>query len=233
MNNLAIIPARSGSKGLSDKNIKMFFGKPMMFYSIHAAIDSGIFSDVVCSTDSEEYAQIAKGLGASVPFLRSEETSSDFASSWDVVREVVEGMKDLGKNYDTVALLQPTSPLRDKSDLQKAYKIFSSREANTVMSVCEVDHSPLWCATLDDTDSMRNFGHQIKKILPRQALPTYYRINGAVYIRRIATLSNDEDLFYNKCYAYVMDKRRSIDIDDYVDFIIAETIMKHINEDIR
>ena len=109
--NIAIIPARSGSKGLKDKNIKNLLGKPVMAYSIEAALKSGQFSTVMVSTDSEQYAKIALEYGAEVPFFRSKTTSSDTASSWDAVLEVLSEYEKLGQRFSTFCLLQPTSPM--------------------------------------------------------------------------------------------------------------------------
>ena len=114
MKSIAIIPARSGSKGLIDKNIRLLCGKPMLAYSIEAAEKSEIFDVVHVSTDSEQYAEIAKNYGADVPFLRGEELSNDTANTWDVVRYVLKKYKELGKYFDVVMVLQPTSPLRTK-----------------------------------------------------------------------------------------------------------------------
>ena len=115
MKNIAIIPARSGSKGVIDKNIRDLHGKPLMAYTIEAALGSGVFDEVMVSTDSEKYAQIAREWGAAVPFLRSERTSTDSASSWDMVDEVLGEYEKRGRIFDTFCLLQPTSPLRRKS----------------------------------------------------------------------------------------------------------------------
>jgi len=117
LKNLAVIPARSGSKGLKDKNIRKLHGKPLIAYTIEAAMQSGLFEDIVVSTDSERYARIATDYGANVPFLRPDELATDEASPWDVVRDVVVKYQELGKDFDTVALLQPTSPLRTSSDI--------------------------------------------------------------------------------------------------------------------
>ena len=111
MNNLAIIPARSGSKGLKDKNIKLLNGKPLIAYSIEAAKKSEIYSHILVSTDSERYGEIAIQYGAEVPFYRSEENASDVASSWDVVKEALKKYQEMGIVFDTFTLLQPTSPL--------------------------------------------------------------------------------------------------------------------------
>lgn len=117
MKNIAVITARSGSKALVDKNIKLLAGKPLLAYTIEAAKESGCFDTIMVSTDSEKYAVIARDYGAQVPFLRSEATSSDTAGSWDVVREVICQYKELGEVFDSVCLLQPTSPLRTAEDI--------------------------------------------------------------------------------------------------------------------
>lgn len=153
MNNLAIIPARSGSKGLKDKNIKLLNGKPMISYSIEAAKDAGIYSHIFVSTDSEKYGAIAEEYGAEVPFYRSARNASDMASSWDVVKEVLLKYKKLGVDFDTFTLLQPTSPLRDSRDIQSAYSLLIEKNAIAVISVCEMEHSPLWSNTLPEDDS--------------------------------------------------------------------------------
>ena len=225
MKNIAIIPARSGSKGLKDKNIKELLGKPMIAYSIDAAIESALFDEVMVSTDSEEYARISKECGAQVPFLRSQETASDNASSWDTVREVLSGYKKLGKEFDTVCLLQPTSPLRTSEDIKNAYQIYNEKKADTVLGVCQTEHSPLWENTLPEDGAMDNFISK-EHSQRRQMLPTYYRINGAMYIVNAGKIVNKEDIYENS-YAYVMATEKSIDIDTELDFIIAEKVMEY------
>ena len=222
MNNIAIIPARSGSKGLKDKNIKELNGIPLMGYSIKAAIDSGIFSHIMVSTDSEKYAEIARNLGAEVPFLRSAQTSSDSAGSWDVVKEVLSGYND---HFDTVCLLQPTSPLRTAEDIIGGYKELEEKDADAITAVCEMEHSPLWSTLLDDTLSMSEFRNQLTD-LPRQRLKTYYRINGGLYIRRISYNETEIDINDNNEFAFIMDRYRSVDIDTIDDFEYAEFLMK-------
>lgn len=157
MNNLAIIPARSGSKGLKDKNIKLLNGKPLIAYSIEAAKKSGIYSHILVSTNSERYGKIAIKYGAEVPFYRSEENASDVASSWDVVKEVLKKYQEMGIEFDTFTLLQPTSPLRKYEDIKKAYELFKEKEAIAVVSVCEMEHSPLWSNTLPENNSLSGF----------------------------------------------------------------------------
>jgi CMP-N,N'-diacetyllegionaminic acid synthase len=224
--NIAIIPARSGSKGLRDKNIKLLNGKPLIAYTIEAALMSNMFDEIFVSTDSDEYAKIARKYGANIPFLRSEELSSDSASSWDVVREALSRFLEFGRKYDTFALLQPTSPLRTSDDILNAFQIMSDKKANAVVAVCEVDHSPLWCNTLPEDGSLCGFLNKELITKPRQQLKTFYRINGALYIVNTSYFNNISNIYESDCYAYIMDKRKSIDIDDQIDFDMAITLLK-------
>ena len=125
---IAIIPARSGSKGLKDKNIKLLKGKPLMVYTIEAAIRSAAFGTIFVSTDSYEYAKIAENAGADSHFLRSQLNSSDKASSWDTVREVIQRFEEEGKIFDEIMLLQPTSPLRTDEDILNAITVMNDKE---------------------------------------------------------------------------------------------------------
>lgn len=227
MKNLAIIPARSGSKGLKDKNIRELSGKPLLAYSIDAAHKSGLFQEVMVSTDSEKYAAIAKECGATVPFLRSEAASTDSADSWSVVREVLSGYREAGQQFDTVCLLQPTSPLRTAEDIIGAYALLDERMADAVTSVCELDHSPLWSMTLNENLSLREFRQQLANV-PRQILPQYYRLNGAIYIRKIVYMDNSVELLSENEFAYVMSRKHSVDIDTMDDFIMAKVFMENI-----
>lgn len=226
MKNIAIIPARSGSKGLKDKNIRLLNGKPLMGYSIEAALDSGIFDAVMVSTDSEKYAEIAEKYGAEVPFLRSEELASDTATSRDVILDVLNRYEASGKTFDTFALLQPTSPLRTAGDIINAYDIFTQKKACAVVGVTETEHSPLLCGTLPTDGSMDGFIKPEAKDKPRQTLDTYYRINGAMYIASVGCYRKWGDFYRERCYAYIMGGEVSVDIDCEMDFRMAEFLMK-------
>ena len=219
---IGIIPARSGSKGLKDKNIKELCGKPLIAYTIEAAKQSGVFDCIMVSTDSEKYARIAREHGASVPFLRSSENSSDKSGSWDVVREV---LANLNEKFDIVVLLQPTSPLRTSQHIKEAVDLFFEKDADTVCSVCETPHPMFWCNTLDNNLSMKDFikkEHQKR----RQELPKLYTLNGAIYICKTKYIDN-LDFYSNKSFAYIMDKKSSIDIDEELDFRYAEFILNN------
>ena len=226
MKNLAIIPARSGSKGLKDKNILPLNGKPLLAYSIEAAFSSGCFDTVHVSTDSEKYADIARRYHADIPFLRSTETAADDTSSWDVVLEVLEKYAREEKFFETVALLQPTSPLRKPDDIRRAYQLMEEKHAEAIISVCEVDHPPLWCNTLPEDGCMDGFLLSENRG-PRQILRPYYRINGALYLLTVSALRAQGGVVYNSnCYAYTMPRERSIDIDVKLDFLIAEMLLR-------
>jgi CMP-N,N'-diacetyllegionaminic acid synthase len=224
MKNLAIIPARSGSKGIKDKNIRELNGKPLIYYSIRQALESEMFDTVMLSTDSEKYGEIGRNSGAEVPFLRSEKTSSDKASSWDVVAEVLEKYKEIGKRFDTFMLLQPTSPLRTADDIRKAYKELEEKEAESVISLCETD-SPFQCNTLPGDLSMDLFISQKAKGKRRQDMEKYYKFNGAIYLTHVDFFEKDHNIYRDKCFAYIMDKLNSIDIDDESDFELAEALL--------
>ena len=226
MRHIAVIPARSGSKGLKDKNVKLLNGKPLMAYSIEAALRSKQFDCIHVSTDSERYADIARKYGADVPFLREDELATDSAGTWDVLRYVIRKYETLGQTFDTVTLLQPTSPLRDEADICSAFRIFLEKEANSVISVCEAEHSPMLCNTLDQEGSMQGF-IDMNKVGRRQELPDYYRLNGAIYMQCTERLMEKKDLYGERSYAYVMEKLHSVDIDDAFDFLMAEAALKY------
>ncbi len=228
MKNLAIIPARSGSKGVPDKNIRELNDKPLLAYSIESAINSEIFSEVMVSTDSEKYADIAKKYGASVPFLRSDENSNDTADSWSVVKEVVREYEKVGEKYDTICLLQPTSPFRNASDIVESYKLYEEKASVAVISVCEMEHTPLWSNTLPEDNSLNGFIKR-KSGGRRQDSDKYYRLNGAIYIVSTAELFRDTYFYREGSYAYVMPNERSIDIDTEMDFMYADFLMKNYN----
>ena len=230
MNNIAIIPARSGSKGLKDKNIKKLNGKPLLAYSIEAARQSMVFDEIMVSTDSKKYAEIAKAAGANVPFLRSAVNSSDKASSWDTVIEVLNNYSKAGRKFDTVCLLQPTSPLRTAEDIIGAYKVLTQKSANAVTSVCEADYPPLWNMILPEDNSLEEFKKQDQDC-PRQQLPTYHRLNGAIFIKTIDYTNGQIKLVDNKEFAFIMPQQHSVDIDTDVDFLIAEVLATE-NKDI-
>ena len=214
---------------MPDKNIKPLLGKPLMAYSIETAIASGVFDEVMVSTDSEKYAEIAKMWGASVPFLRTSATASDTASSWDMVDEVLNNYRDkFGRTFDTFCLLQPTSPLRTAEDIRAAYYLYSQKAKFAVISVCEMEHSPLWAGQLPENREFINFiNPEIANAAKRrQDTGTFYRLNGAIYTINIEKFKTDKFLYQKGSFAYIMAQDHSVDIDTELDFALAETILK-------
>ncbi len=226
MRNLAIIPARSGSKGIKDKNIRSICGKPLIGYTIEAALKSDVFDTIMVSTDSDVYAEISKQCGAEGPFLRSRRTSCDTSSSWDVVEEVLLRYMDIGKDFDTFMLLQPTSPLRTEDHIIGAYKELKEKMANTIVSVCEADHSPEQYNVLPDDCSLNGFINNENSRKRRQDMRVYYRLNGAIYLSKTEFFLEEKDIYAQKAYAYIMSRVDSIDIDDELDLMIAEMLIQ-------
>ena len=226
--NLAIIPARSGSKGLKDKNIRLLNGKHLIGYSVEAAVKSDIFDCVHVSTDSGEYGEIARKYGANVSFLRTGELAADTADTWDVVRYVVNTFRELGKSFDRITLLQPTSPLRTGEDIRNAYRLFEEKNAESVVSVCEVGHSPRFMKTLGEGLSMEGFV-DLSGGVRRQEQEKYYRLNGAIYMLCTSVLDDLQKLYGPKSFAYIMPEERSVDIDTIRDFRYAEFLLHYEN----
>ena len=235
MKNIAVILARSGSKGLPHKNIRALAGHPLMAYTIKAALDSGMFERVMVSTDSEEYAEIARKYGAEVPFLRSAENSGDRSSSWDAVKEVLDQYeKEFGETFDVVALLQVTSPLRTGEQIKQAFRKMEETDANSLYSIREIEFPVSWAEYVPDTLCMneRKYAVEVdpREYLPRQTAGNAYRANGAIYLYKTDALRTDAYPNETKCYGYVMGKIPSIDIDDLEDFALAESVINFMPE---
>lgn len=222
---LYIIPARGGSKGLPNKNIRLLDNKPMIAYSIIAAQNSHYKGKVVVSTDSEKIATISKEYGAEVPFMRPQELATDSAASIDVIFHAIDYYKERNIHFDLVALLQPTSPLRISEDINNAIKKLLDKNAETIVGVCESEHHPLWANTLPVDGSMKNFLPESIKGLNRQQLPIYYRLNGAIFISTIDALYKQKTFIHQNTFSYIMPNERSIDIDHEIDFKLAELIL--------
>jgi CMP-N-acetylneuraminic acid synthetase len=222
---LAIIPARGGSKGIKDKNIKPLNGKPLIYYSIHESLESNIIQEVMVNTDSEKIASISKKYGAKIPFLRSKELATDEASSVDVIEDTLNYYEQRNISFDYFILLQPTSPLRRREDIIRAFEILEQKNAKSIVSVCEAEHSPLLMNKLDNDLSMKDF---LKKENDkrRQDFDKYYRLNGAIYISEVKNFLETKNFYGEGSYAYIMPNNRSVDIDNEIDLKLAEIIMR-------
>lgn len=224
---LAVIPARGGSKRLPRKNCLLLHGKPLITYSIEAAKKSSYIDEVMVSTDDEEIVNIARQVGASVPFLRPAELSADESSSVDVVAHALDYYQVNEKNsFEYVVLLQPTSPLRTATHIDQAFQLLKEKKADAIVSVCETEHSPLWTNQLPTDGSMVNFLSEDVLGKRSQELPKYYRLNGAIYIcNRQRFLQERTFLVTSDVYAYVMAQEVSVDIDTEFDFLLSETVL--------
>lgn len=223
---LAIIPARGGSKRLPRKNMLNLCGKPLIQWSIEKAQDCNEIDTVMVSTDCSEIASFASSIGAKVPYLRHKTLSNDTASSIDVVLDVIKYYESIDEIFDIVILLQPTSPLRTSEDIRDAIKLYYKKGANAVVSITECEHSPLWCGMISDDLNMDLFISKKIHNMQSQDLPIYYRLNGAIYLIDKNVLMKEKTFFPNKSYSLIMPPERSVDIDNRVDFIVAESILK-------
>lgn len=225
MNRIAIIPARSGSKGLRDKNIIDLCGKPLMAYSIEAAKESGLFSRIIVSTDSKKYAEIAESFGAEV-MMRGEELSSDNASTFGVIRDVLQRS---GEDFDSLTLLQPTSPLRNAEHIKAAMKLFEERGENYdfLVSVTLAHMSNILVKPVEDDLSLKHFDTDFKNY-KRQAFADYSP-NGAIYIAKPEKYLEKGHFYGERSTAFVMDRISSVDIDDELDYKFARLLIEETN----
>lgn len=229
MKKIAIIPARGGSKRLPRKNIKNLCGRPLIEWTIDAALKSKLFDRIIVSTDSEEIREISIRAGAEVPYLRSPELATDTATTNDVVTDIVKWLEETGVVVSTIMILQPTSPLRTENDILNAFDLMVEKKAKAIVSVCEVEHPIHFCNVLEDDLSMDNF-IPITSIRRTQDLPTYYRLNGSIYLFNREYVSNINNIYSKGTFAYVMNRFNSIDIDEEIDFELAEILLsKKIN----
>tara|TARA_B100001250_G_scaffold412412_1_gene443548 strand:+ start:12324 stop:13013 length:690 start_codon:yes stop_codon:yes gene_type:complete len=217
---LAVIPARGGSKRLPKKNVLDLCGKPLIAWSIEAGLKSNYIDKVVVSSDDKEILDIAIQYKSEI-IKRPSDLASDSASSFDVVQHTIKKLE----RYDYVILLQPTSPLRNHKHIDEAIVLLDNKNADAIISVCEMDHSPLWSNTLNSDGAMNNFLKEDVLNKRSQDLENYYRLNGAIYICRISKFLKEREFFLKEnVYAYNMDRSSSIDIDDKIDLEFARTL---------
>ncbi|WP_461206465.1 acylneuraminate cytidylyltransferase family protein [Clostridium sp. DL1XJH146] len=222
---LAIIPARGGSKGILDKNIKELDGKPLINYTIEAAKRSKYIDKTIVSTDSENIKKIAVEALAEVPFIRPASLSDDNAKSIDVVIHTIEFLEENGENFDLVILLQPTSPLRDEKDIDQALENMILSKENSLVSICEVSENPILMRRTEE-NKLKPILHSDLTNLRRQNLPKFYIFNGAIYINTVDMLKKEKIFVNDNTMPFIMEKEKSIDIDDIIDFKLAELLMK-------
>lgn len=225
---LAIIPARGGSRGVPGKNIRLLNGKHLICHTIEEALKSFYPLRVIVSTDDAVIASISEKCGADV-IQRPAELARDDSPRIDAIFHAIDSMKNNGQTPpDIVILLQATSPLRNAEDIDAAIELYynSKCDSISVISMCKVDHSPYWCFRFDDDHEFKPlFGGQYLRTR-RQELPEIYRPNGAIYITSLSNLNKNKEFYCDNIIPYIMPAEKSIDIDEEIDFTIAEQLIK-------
>ena len=218
---LYLIPARGGSKGIIDKNIKNLAGKPLIQYSIDAVrplINN--LSEICISSDSHKIIKCVQNLGINVPFVRPRRYSTDFASSESVILHALDWYKNINKNFNTVVLLQPTSPLRNTNDIKNAIKLYNE-SIDLVVSVKKSKANPYFNLFEENEIGFLKKSKE-SNFTRRQDCPSIYEVNGAIYVINVESLYKKGYLNFNKIIKYEMSDKSSIDIDTLDDFKTAE-----------
>ena len=224
---LALIPARGGSKGIKHKNIIDLCGKPLIAYTVEAAKKSRYIDDVILSTDDDEIAKVASEYGAEVPFMRPKELATDAAKTIDAVISAIDMLKECGRNYDILVLLQPTQPLRTEQDIDESLELFLRKGCKSVVAVSPVDDSPLLMRYMDEENKMCKV-LDVSSTCRRQDMPNYYKVNGCIYINSIEEVITELSFNDNEI-PYFMPRERAADIDEMVDLVVAEYYLKKSN----
>lgn len=222
-----LIPARGGSKGVPGKNIRNLNGKPLICHSIEHGLKIGNSEDVIVSTDSEEIAEIAKEAGANVPFLRPAELATDTAGSRGVILHAADFLKTAGKDYNTVVLLQPTSPLRNPEDIRRALEKYKATGADMVVSVNEAKSNPYFNLFEEDGEGMLHPSKGNGTVYRRQDAPKVWEYNGSIYVINIEALRDHELSQLEKIIPLPVEDATGIDIDTEEDFRKAESLMRN------
>jgi CMP-N,N'-diacetyllegionaminic acid synthase len=223
---LAVITARGGSKGLPGKNTKALVGRPLINYSIAAARAASGIDRIIVSTDATDIADIARLAGAEVPFMRPAELATDETPTIPVLTHVLEWLAE-HESYapDYLLLLQPTSPLRTAADIEAAITIATDKNADGVVSVSEPSTHPFLTKRLADDGHLVEAFPQDPPITRRQDLPTFYALNGAIYLIRADVLLKKHTFYTEKTFPYIMPIERSWDIDTENDFLHCERLL--------
>jgi CMP-N-acetylneuraminic acid synthetase len=224
---LGIVPARSGSKSIPGKNIAEVAGKPLMAYTIQAALKASCLGRLIVSTDSRAYADVARKFGAEVPFLRPARLARDDTPGIEPVLHAVQWLEE-HQDYrpDYVMLLQPTSPIRTVQDIERSVQLAQRHRADSVISVTQAPHHPYWMISISSDG--RSSGSMALASLPsrRQDLAPAYAENGAIFLVRRDVLLQQRTFYTDRTYTYVMPPERSLDIDSPWDLHLAELILR-------
>lgn len=229
MSAIAIITARGGSKRIPRKNIKIFNGKPIINYSIEAALESGIFEEVMVSTDDEEIAEIAKKAGANVPFFRSAETSTDTATTADVLLEVLARYEEMGRSFEYGCCIYPTAPFVTARKLREAMDELVKSGAESIVPMQEFSYPPQRGLFIDDKGLVKML-HPEYATTRSQDLQKQYHECGQFYIFRNDAFKIQKDTTMEKSIPYIIDPVESQDIDNESDWLLAELKYRFLTE---
>lgn len=225
----AVIPARGGSKRIPNKNKKIFNGKPMIQWTIEAALSSKAVDYVIVSSDDDQILEIAAQFDQVIAIKRPDELATDTASINDAIRHALTEVEHL--EIKNLMLLQPPCPLKKTEDIDNAMALFQQEKYASVVSVTEVEHPTDYAMLLDQEQSLDEFYEHLKEIPNRsQEFRKEYRLNGVIYITTVDNFMQHNTLFNAPGRAYVMPRDRSIDIDLPVDFVIAEALAQYKGE---
>ena len=230
---VAIIPARSGSKGLPGKNVKMLHGRPLLGWPILAAKNSKYVDKVIVSTDSEKYAGIAREQGAEIPFLRPAALSRDEAKSGDVIIHALDFLGERGEHYTYIVLLEPTSPLTETVDIDTALERLEDDKmgAGAIVGISKVEAThPVFDVRLDvKSGKIRPYLNDLGKSIRRQDIEPLYFFDGTLYISNVETFYQRKTFYHDSTLGYITPRWKALEIDSLFDFICAEAVMEHID----
>lgn len=218
---VAIITARGGSKRIPHKNIKEFCGKPILAYSIEAALASGAFDRVMVSTDDEKIAEVARKYGAEVPFMRSEKTSNDYATTKDVLEEVLEEYAKRGEHFDTLCCIYPTAPFITPQRLSEAMELLAEKDGDTLLPVVRFSFPPQRCVVKDAAGYLQ-FKWPEYRNSRSQDLEPYYHDAGQFYCLRVSSFAAQKNLIMEKTVPMELPETEVQDIDNEEDWKLAE-----------
>ncbi len=221
---IGLITARGGSKGIPGKNIKNLYGRPLISWTIKAALNSVYIDRVIVSTDDQDIANLSLQLKAEVPFLRPIELSTDEASSIDVVLHALKQIPEA----EEIFLLQPTSPFRTSNDIDNIFRLREYVGVATAVSVTQSEKPPEWMYKISG-NRMLNFTNPPKKATRRQELEQIYQLNGAIYLATKEHLEKENSFISGDTFPYIMPRERSIDIDTMNDWKMAELLASNFS----
>ena len=225
---ISLICARSGSKGLPQKNVRSFFGKPLIAHSIEMALNSNFISDVVVSTDDEEIARVAKTYGASVPFMRPANLSGDSAPEWHVWQHALSWLSNQGRDIKALVVLPPTAPLRSLEDVNGAIEMFLQKKCDGVVYGTDAHRNPFFnMVTTDDELRCTLAVPGMERFSRRQDAPTFYDLTTVCYVMSPDYIRLRKHLFDGDIRMFHVPSQRSVDIDTMFDFELAEFIYQN------